>query len=61
MDKVIELWNNYCIGKTNTIYERYKFHNRAQHSGESIDTYETAIRTLADTSEFGALKEELIR
>ena len=39
MDKVIELWNNYCIGKINTIYERYEFHNRAQHSGESIDTY----------------------
>lgn len=30
MDKVLELWNNYCIDKANTIYERYKFPIRAQ-------------------------------
>ena len=22
IDKLLELWNNYCVGKTNTIYER---------------------------------------
>ncbi|XP_028394385.1 uncharacterized protein K02A2.6-like [Dendronephthya gigantea] len=59
--KIIELWNNYCIGKTNPIYERYKFHNRFQQQGETIDTYATVIRTLADRCKFGALKEELVR
>lgn len=61
IEKVIELWNSYCIGKTNTIYERYKFNNRFQEATETVDTYSAAIRTLADTCEFGALKEELIR
>jgi len=28
IDKVLELWQNYCIGKTNVIYERYRFNNR---------------------------------
>ena len=61
IDKVMELWEKYCVGTTNTIYERYKFHNRFQESGETIDAYASSIRTLADTCEFGTLKEELIR
>ena len=54
MDKVIELWNNYCITNTNIIHERCKFQYQAQYSaGESIDTWATAVRK--------ALKEELFR
>ena len=61
IDKVLELRQNYCIGKTNVIYERYRFNNRLQESDESIDAYTTALRTLAETCEFGSLKEDLIR
>ena len=61
IDKVLELWQNYCIGKTNVIYERYRYNNRLQESDESIDAYTTALRTLAETCEFGSLKEDLIR
>ena len=49
------------MGKTNVIYERYKFNNRSQELDESIDAYTTALRTLAETCEFGSLKEDLIR
>ena len=56
IDKVLELWQNYCIGKTKVIYERYRFNNH-----ESIDAYTTALHTLAETCEFGSLKEDLIR
>ena len=42
--KVLELWETHCIGKTNIIYERYKFNNRSQEQTESIDTYVTALR-----------------
>ena len=45
------------MGKTNVIYERYKFNNRSQELDESIDAYTTALRTLAETCEFGSLKE----
>ena len=47
IDKLLELWNNYCVGKTNTISERYKFHARAQEPAETIETYASALRTLA--------------
>ena len=59
--KVLELWQNHCIGKTNIIYERYKFNNRSQEQAESIDTYVTTLRALAETCEFGTLKDDLLR
>ena len=59
--KVLELWETHCIGKTNIIYERYKFNNRSQEQIESIDMYVTALRALAETCKFGTLKDHLIR
>ena len=61
INKVLELWETYCIGKTNIIYERYKFNNRSQEQSESIDAYMTALRALAETWEFAELKDSLIR
>ena len=61
MNKILELWNSYCIGETNIIYERYKFNNRNQDLNESIDTYASALRALASTCDFGELKDQLIR
>ena len=60
INKVLELWANHCIGKTNIIYERYKFNNRLQEQTETIDTYITTLRALAETCEFGTLKDDLI-
>lgn len=45
----------------NIIYERYKFNNRVQEQAESIDTYITTLRALAETRDFGTLKDDLIR
>lgn len=59
--KILELWNEHCSGKTNIIYERYKFNNRAQNSDESIDAYATVLRDSASSCNFGVLKEEMIR
>ena len=61
IQKVLELWQNHCIGKTNIIYERYKFNNHSQEQAESIDTYVTTLRALAETCEFGTLKDDLLR
>ena len=59
--KILELWESYCLGKTNIIYERYRFNNRNQDTGESIDTYASNLRSLSDTCNFGTLKDEMIR
>ena len=59
--KILELRESYCLGKTNIIHKRYGFNNRDQEAGESIDTYASNLRSLADTCNFGALKDEMIR
>ena len=61
INKLLELWANQCMGKTSIIYKRYKFNNRSQEQAESIDTYITTLRALAETCEFGTLKDDLIR
>ena len=60
INKVLKLWANHCIGKTNIIYERDKFNYRSQEQAESIDTYSTTLRALAETCEVGNLKDDLI-
>ena len=59
--KILELRESYCLEKTNIIHERYRFNNRDQEAGESIDTYLSNLRSLTDTCNFGALKDETIR
>jgi len=61
IEKVLELLENYCIGETNEIYERYVFNKRDQQQGESFDSYVTSLRTLAKTCNFGVLNDNLIR
>ena len=60
----MELMERHWIGQTNAICARYCFNNRKQESGESFDTYFTALRslrTLAKTCNFGLLTDEVIR
>ena len=60
IERIFELWNTYCIGETNVIYERYKFNNCTQGPTESIETYAASLRALAATCAFGPLNDELI-
>lgn len=41
--------------------ERTKFHQRVECVGESTARYAAALRELINTSEFGALTEDMIR
>ncbi len=61
MPKILNLMEEFCVGQTNVIYERYVFNNRRQEAGESVDAYATALRALAQTCAFGELKSDLIR
>ena len=56
----MEKFELFCNPRKNTIYERYVFFSRNPDSGESIDHYVTVLKNLADTCEFGTLKELLI-
>ena len=52
MAKIIELWESYCLGKTNIIYERYVFNKKNQQEGETVETYTSTLRSLAVRDRF---------
>ena len=58
--KILELWESYCLGKTNIIYYRYRFNNRNQSVNQSTLTASN-LRSLSDKCNFRALKCEMIR
>ena len=43
IEKIFDLWNSYCLGETNVIYERFKFNNRRQTPDESVDAFAAAL------------------
>lgn len=53
----MKLWQDHYVGKTNVIYERYKFNNRVQKEHSNVEQYVTALSSLASTCEFGILKD----
>eukprot|EP00118_Oscarella_pearsei_P022446 m.259638 g.259638 ORF g.259638 m.259638 type:complete len:238 (+) comp40426_c1_seq4:2210-2923(+) len=58
---VIDKFNTYFLGKVNVTFERHLFFTRDQQQGESIDRYVTDLRKLANTCDFGQVKDSLIR
>ena len=61
VEKTLELMEKHYVGELNTVYERYVFFQRNQREGESFQGYLTAVRTLADTCDFKALQNDMIR
>ena len=61
IDKVLDNFEKYCNPERNIPFERYVFNSRIQKTGESIDEYVNQLRQLAESCEFGSLKDSLIR
>ncbi|KAL3177520.1 hypothetical protein MRX96_039087 [Rhipicephalus microplus] len=60
-DAVTRAFAKHFRPRTNMIYERAKFNSRKQKAHESVDAFVTELYRLAETCEYGDLKEELIR
>jgi transposase InsO family protein len=60
-DKVLEQFDTFFKVRRNVIFERARFNMRKQQPAESAEEYITTLYRLAETCEFGDLKEELIR
>ncbi|KAL1474988.1 hypothetical protein MTO96_037619 [Rhipicephalus appendiculatus] len=58
---VTRAFAKHFVPRTNVIYERAKFNSRKQEAHESVDAFVTELYRLAETCEYGDLKEELIR
>ena len=52
MNTVIRDFDGHINGKSNVIYKRYPFNRRQQESEENIETYASALRTLAKSCNF---------
>ena len=51
----------YFIGSRNVIYERAKFNQRKQMTGEAVDSFITSLHKLVEHCDYGALKDDMIR
>ncbi|UYV70775.1 K02A2.6-like, partial [Cordylochernes scorpioides] len=60
-DEVIKCFESHFIPRRNIIYERARFNQRCQQEGERVNDFITALHSLAEHCNFGALYDELIR
>ncbi|GBN65097.1 hypothetical protein AVEN_65994-1 [Araneus ventricosus] len=60
-DIVFKKFNDNFVVKKNTIFEHAQFNKRVQLDGESVNTFITALYTLAEHCEYGVLHDKLIR
>lgn len=61
IDVILLKLEEFCVGATNEIYERYRFNKRDQEAGESIESYLASLRSLAKSCNYGELTDSLIR
>ncbi len=60
-DNVVSSFDNFFKVRRNTIFERARFNRRNQLEGETAEEYIAALYTLAETCEYDAFKDEMIR
>ena len=60
-DTAVAALGRYFSPRKSVIVERHMFRQRAQHTGETVRQYATALRELASTCNYGALTDEFIR
>ena len=58
---VKDKFDSHFVKRRNVIFERAKFNSRKQEPGESVDTFITALYTLAEHCNYGTLHDEMIR
>ena len=59
--KVMEKLDEHFKVRRNLIFERAWFNKRDQHEGESAEEYITALYSLVETCDYGALKEQILQ
>jgi hypothetical protein len=61
IDEVIRAFDTYCIGETNTTYERYLFNRRVQEASEKFDGFVTELRRLIRSCDYGELEDSILK
>ena len=58
---VLDKFRKYCKPRKNITYERFMLMTRKQKMNEQIDDFVKDLRILADTCEYGPLKDSIIK
>ena len=62
IEPVLRKFEEYCIPRENTIYERFLFFTRDQRESETIDQYQTELRQIAANCHFESITpDQLLR
>ena len=61
LSTVRERFKDYCMPRKNIVFERYNFGKLVQQPGESIDSFVTTLRLRAQSCDYKAETEGLIR
>lgn len=59
-DIVKAKFDTHFIPRVDVIFERAKFNSRKQELDEPVEVFITALHRLADTCDYGPLRDELI-
>ena len=59
--KVLEKFDEFFAVRRNIIFERARFNKRTQQQGKTAEDYITVLHQLADSCEYGNLKQEMIQ
>ena len=60
-NSVLKKFKEYCEPRKNEVFERYKFWQRDQHEGKTIDQWVNDLRILLGSCEYGDQKEKNLR
>jgi len=61
LDGVLNKFDEHCLSKKNKTFERYVFHTRMQHQGETFDNFLTDLKLKAKSCNFNYLRDSMIR
>ena len=61
MYSVLKKFKEFCEPRKNEVFERYKFWQRDQHKGETIDLWVNDLRILLGSCEYRDQKEKNLR
>ena len=60
-NSVLKKFKEYCEPRKNEVFEQYKFWQRDQHNGETVDQWVNDLRILLGSCEYGDQKEKNLR
>ena len=61
LDSVIDKFDAFFKVRKNVIFERARFNRRSQCPDESVEQFITSLYSLADSCDYGTLRDEMIR